>query len=151
MIRPPTWDGNPSSWRHYQDEVKIWTLGQDLDVKYCLAARLVRNLTGPARRAAFALPEAALMATDENKKAGIENVMKKLKETFGDDSYVRKGESLEEFFGKVSDSRYRRQSGERLVDWITRWDEGVHKARQGLAPQAPWKPRTPEDPTRTRR
>ena len=127
---PPSWDGNPTSWRHYQDEVRIWTLGQDLDVKYCLAARLIRNLTGPARRAALTIAEADLLAIDSNKKIGIQNVMAKLKETFGDDSVVRKGESIEEFFGKVADSRYRRQAGERLVDWITRWDEGVHKLEE---------------------
>ena len=112
------------------DEVRIWTLGQDLEVKYCLAARLIRNLTGATRRAALSIPEADLLATDQNKKAGIQAVMLKLKETFGDDSVVRKGESLEEFFGKVSDSKYRRQTGERLVDWITRWDEGVQKLEE---------------------
>ena len=72
---PPSWDGNPTSWRHYQDEVRIWTLGQDLDVKYCLAARLIRNLTGPARRAALTIAEADLLAIDSNKKIGIQNVM----------------------------------------------------------------------------
>ena len=102
---PPTWDGNPTMRRPFKDEVRIWTLGCDLEVKYCIAARLVRNLTGPARRAALTLKYDELLATDSNKKAGIENEMKKLQDTFGDDSVVRKGESLEEFFGKVTDSK----------------------------------------------
>ncbi len=100
----PTWDGNPTTWRPFKDEVRIWTLGCDADVKYCIAARLVRNLTGPARRAALTLKEDELQPTDVNKKAGIQAVMAKLMKTFGDDSVVRKGESLEEFFGKVADS-----------------------------------------------
>ncbi len=68
------------------------------------------------------LGEDELKATDQDKKAGITNVMKKLADTFGDDSVSRRGESLEEFFGKVSDSKYRRNTGERIVDWITRWE-----------------------------
>ena len=82
---PPTWDGNPGTWRPFKDEVRIWTLGQDLEVKYCFAARLIRNLTGAARRAALSIPEADLLATDQNKKAGIQAMMLRLKETFGDD------------------------------------------------------------------
>ena len=75
---PLTWDGNPGTWRPFKDEVRIWTLGQDLEVKYCLAARLIRNLTGAARRAALSIPEADLLPTDQNKKAGIQAVMLKL-------------------------------------------------------------------------
>ena len=78
---PPSWDGNTTTWRHYQDEVRIWTLGQDLDVTYCLASRLIRNLSGAARRAALTVAEDDLLAIERNKKAGIQNVMAKLRET----------------------------------------------------------------------
>ena len=74
---PPTWDGNPGTCRPFKDEVRIWTLGQDLEEKYCLEARLIRNLTGAARRAALSIPEADLLATDQNKKAGIQAVIER--------------------------------------------------------------------------
>ena len=37
----PSWDGNPASFRRYSDEVRIWALGENLDVV---------GLQGPQRR-----------------------------------------------------------------------------------------------------
>ena len=37
---PPSWDGNPERWQTYKDEVRIWILGTNLDVGYCVAAAL---------------------------------------------------------------------------------------------------------------
>eukprot|EP00959_Pyramimonas_sp_CCMP1952_P230971 4828503-Pyramimonas_sp.AAC.1 len=51
----PHWDGNPASWHTYKDEVRIWTLGLNLDVPYSLAARMIRKLKGAARRKALTL------------------------------------------------------------------------------------------------
>ena len=57
----PAWNGDPSGWKSYRDEVRIWALGEKLDVEYSLAARLVSRLGGPARRAAMGLKDSDLM------------------------------------------------------------------------------------------
>ena len=50
----PQWDGNPTSWRRYKDEVRVWLLAERTDnISYSLAARLIQRLTGAARRVAF--------------------------------------------------------------------------------------------------
>ena len=49
----PSWNGNPETWQQYKEDVRIWTLGTKLDVEYSLAARLVSNLRGAARRLGF--------------------------------------------------------------------------------------------------
>ena len=47
---PPGWDGNPSRWQTYRDEVRLWCLASNLKVKhlcvYQLFPKLV-NLTVP--------------------------------------------------------------------------------------------------------
>ena len=57
---PPSWDGNPERWQTYKDEVRIWTLGTNLDVGYCVAARLVSALRGSARRVGLAMADNVL-------------------------------------------------------------------------------------------
>ena len=64
--RIPSWNGHPDGWKNYKEEVRIWMLGSKLDVQYCLAARLVENLSGPARQIGLRMAEAEL----EAKKGG---------------------------------------------------------------------------------
>ena len=45
----PTWNGNAAKWESFRDEIRVWRLGENENVKYSLAARLVSGLTGPAR------------------------------------------------------------------------------------------------------
>ena len=47
--RIPGWDGNPQTWWRYKQDVELWLEGEDLEVKYSLAARMVQKLTGTAR------------------------------------------------------------------------------------------------------
>ena len=47
--RVPTWNGNAAEWESFRDEIRVWRLGENLNVKYSLAARLVSGLSGPAR------------------------------------------------------------------------------------------------------
>ncbi|CAE8692144.1 unnamed protein product [Polarella glacialis] len=49
----PTWDGNPTGWQRYLEELLLLLASEDLDVKYCIAAQ---NLTGSARRCALRIP-----------------------------------------------------------------------------------------------
>ena len=59
--RIPNWDSNPSTFYEYKDAVKIWALGENLDVNYCVAARLIPHLSGAAYTIATTIPEADLM------------------------------------------------------------------------------------------
>ena len=124
----PSWNGNPADWQAYKEEVRIWKLGCDWTVKYCVAVRLVAKLSGSARRAALELQDAALKGTEQYPQKGVANLMNKLAETLGGEAEVRKGESLEHFFGPITPGlKYCRRPGERIADWITRWDEGVRR------------------------
>ena len=44
-----TWNGNAAKWESFRDEIRVWRLGENLNVKYSLTARLVSGLSGPAR------------------------------------------------------------------------------------------------------
>ena len=37
----PQWDGDPSGWRDYQQEVRLYKTGENLEVNWSVAARLV--------------------------------------------------------------------------------------------------------------
>ena len=135
--RIPRWDGNPSTRQRFRDEVRLWILSEDLSVGYSLAARLVKNLTGPARRACLALTDEELIAKPAiqevrneagqvvvqgrpaNLRAGIDNVLRALDRSLGDEAAVRKGTSMADFF---ESHKLHRSSGERMAEWITRWD-----------------------------
>ena len=126
----PTWDGNPSAWTTFSNEVKLWRLSENLEVNFSLASRLVRKLSGSARRAVASLGEEQLhpayipeegqtpltVPADQKawrNKRGIENVMAKLLQDLGQQKPVRKGESLYELIsgrrstcgGEASESR----------------------------------------------
>ena len=40
----PTWNGNVAKWESFRDEIRVWRLGKNLNVKYSLTARLVSGL-----------------------------------------------------------------------------------------------------------
>ena len=127
--RVPSWDGNPLTRQTFLEEVKLWALSEDLDAKYSLAARLVKNLKGPARRACHSLTPKELAPVRAKKEgdreylmAGINNVFQRLEHALGVEPATRKGQKMEAFFGT---QKYWRHPGERVADWTTRWNEGV--------------------------
>ena len=112
--RIPSWNGDPATWTSFSDEVKLWRLSENMEVNFSLASRLVRQLSGSARRAVAKLPADELhppyvaapgtTLDPSEKKAwrntrGIDNVMAKLLKDLGQQKPVRKGQSLHEFFG----------------------------------------------------
>ena len=135
---PPSWDGNPERWQTYKDEVRIWTLGTNLDVGYCVAARLVSALRGSARRVGLSMadndlePDQGAEASEgvparpKNLKKGIQNLMARL-QTLAPADTKRRGGYMKEFF---KDEKYRRRQGERIAEWISRWEEGVERLSQ---------------------
>ncbi|CAK0841034.1 unnamed protein product, partial [Prorocentrum cordatum] len=107
----PVWHGAPQGWRRYGDGVKIWALGTSLDVNCCVTALLVSKLKGTARQAA-------------DNVRGTNNVLLALEAAFNPQQAVRRGESKGEFF---ESQRYNRRSGERITDFIPRFEEGLQR------------------------
>ncbi len=56
----PKWDGAPQGWRRYRGDVEIWALGTNLEVNYCVAARLVSRLKGASQRVGLRIPREQL-------------------------------------------------------------------------------------------
>ena len=69
----------------FRDEVRVWRLGENLNVKYSLAARLVSGLSGPARMTCMTMdadqlhppPGDGPVATADERRniAGLDHVM----------------------------------------------------------------------------
>ncbi len=131
----PTWDGNPIGYKAYKDSVRIWLLGEKLDVEYSLAARLVQNLSGSARTLGNSMLDEELMPDPvptgdgeeppEHKKrrllAGIDRLLKKL-EQLRPEGPVRKGMTMFEFFRST---KWWRRPQERIHEYMARFDMGV--------------------------
>ena len=81
----PTWNGNAAKWESFRDEIRVWRLGENLHVKYSLAARLVSGLSFPARLTCITMdadqlhppPGDGPVATADERRnfAGLDNVM----------------------------------------------------------------------------
>ena len=129
----PQWDGDPSGWRDYQQEVRLYKTSENLEVNWSVAARLVGGLRGAARRVGLAMTDQELLPTARNitdnlerkadrNRRGIEALMTRLEAELGQQRPQKKGESLEMFF--VS-NKLQRKRGERITDYITRFEEGI--------------------------
>ena len=59
----PQWDGDPSD---YQQEVRLYKTGENLEVNWSVAARLVGGLKGAARRVGLAMTDQELLPTARN-------------------------------------------------------------------------------------
>ena len=127
------WDGDPSGWRDYQQEVRLYKTGENLEVNWSVAARLVGGLRRAARRVCLAMTDQELLPTARNitdslerkadrNRRGIEALMTRLEAELGQQRPQKKGESLEIFF--VS-NMLQRKRGERITDYITRFEEGI--------------------------
>ena len=124
----PQWDGDPSAWRDYQQEVRLYKTRANLEVNWSVAARL-----GAARRVGLAMTDQELLPTARNitdnlerkadrNRRGIEALMTRLEAELGQQRPQKKGESLEMFFAS---NKLQRKRGERITDYITRFEEGI--------------------------
>ena len=135
-LRIPTWNGNPQTFRQYEQDVKIWLMGTKLDVDYSIAARLVSRLSGSAARTARRMAEVDLMptrpadpavpATREQLMKGVNNLLDKLRELAPQKEAYR-GELMKEFF---KEDKLKRRAGERITDWSIRWHESAELLEQ---------------------
>ena len=67
------------------------------------------------------------VAAPNDFRKGIDNVLARLELTLGDQKSVRRGISMNDFFRERT---YHRRNGERVADWITRWDEGIARLEE---------------------
>ena len=81
----PTWNGNAAKWESFRAEIRVWRLGENLNVKYSLAAKLVSGLSVPARKTCMSMcadqlhppPGNGHVATADERRniTGLDNVM----------------------------------------------------------------------------
>ena len=74
-----------AKWESFRDEIRVWRLGENLNVKYSFAARLVSGLSGQARMTCMTMDADQLhppsgngpvaTADDRRNIAGLDNVM----------------------------------------------------------------------------
>ena len=111
------------------DEIRVWRLGENLKVKYSLAARNVSGLLGPARMTCMSMdadqlhppPGGGLVATADERRniADLDNVMSVLQSS----PLVKKlpapqNELLHAFF---RDDSLARTKGEPIAVWLVRY------------------------------
>ena len=124
----PKFSGDPTQWNNYRDDVRLWLLAEKQDVYFCLAARLVRGLSGSARRVCLKMTKEELSArpaTDTvpaDLERGVNNVLNRLEESLGMTKASRKGTALDKF---LATRRFWRLRQEPISSWLSRWDLGV--------------------------
>ena len=128
-------------WESFRDEIRVWRLGENLNVKYSLAARLVSGLSRPARMACVTMDAEQLhphpgngpVATADERRniAGLDNVMSMLQTSpLVKKLPARKNELLHAFF---RDDSLARTKGEPIAIWLVRYNEQLDKLnRVGL-------------------
>ena len=119
----------------------MWRLGENLNVKCSLAARIVPGLSGPARMTCMTMdadqlhppPGNGLVATADERRniAGLDNVMNVLQSSpLVKKLPARKNELLHAFF---RDDSLARTNGEPIAMWPVRYNEQLGKLnRVGL-------------------
>jgi hypothetical protein len=148
----PCWDGDPTKWAQYMEDMLIWFDGEDLDVSYNLTSRCIQNLSGSARRAALAIPKADLqplrrarvvpqssvdrdndlvlpevqVQVEQDLARGINNLLRYLEQSLQPDPAVRKGQTMKEFFAT---QQYHRQAGESVRSFLNRFGIGMSQMR----------------------
>ena len=144
--RIPGWDGAPPTWRRFKRAVDIWLEGENLDVPYSLAARMVQKLTGTARNRADLIPlkelrpiraSPAVEAVEASEgveaveaqpaiaadlTAGIRRLMAELESMPGIPKVVKAGNSRSWFYDQLS-----RRRGEPMSAWLTRFRLGLQR------------------------
>ena len=137
----PTWNGDAAKWESFRDEIRVWRLGENLNVKHSLAARLVSGLSGPARMTCMTMDAdqlhpppgdgPAATADERRNVAGLDNVMNVLQlSPLVKKLPVRKNELLHVFF---RDDSLARSKSEPIAMWLVRYNEQLGKLnRVGL-------------------
>ena len=130
----PTWNGNAAKWESFRDEIRVWRLGENLNVKYSLAAKLVSGLSGPARMTCMTIDadqlhpppgDGPVAAADERRNiASLDNVMSVLQTSPLVKMLPARKNILHSFFRNDSLARTK---GEPIAMWLVRYNEQLGK------------------------
>ena len=131
----PTWKGNAAKWQPLRDEIRVWRLGEIFNLKFCLAARLVSGLSGPARLTCMTMDaeqlvpppnEGPVATADERPNVpGLDHVMNVLRlSPLVKKLPARKNELLHSFFRNDSLARTKSQP---IAMWLVRFCEQLGK------------------------
>ena len=126
-------DSDPNGWRDDQQEVRLYRTGENLEVNWSIAARLVGGLKGVAGRVGLAITDQELLPSARNipdngerkadrNRRGIEALMTRLETRLGQQRPQIKGESVETF---SATNKLQRERGERVTDNSTRFEDGI--------------------------
>ena len=144
----PTWDGQPQTFPGFQDEIELYLLGSDMDVKVSLAARISQKLKGAPRRVALSMkrdlfpkdlsgsesdgqggrrPKRGTRTNEEANRLGIKRLVDKLKSQLQPGKQDLKGEKMVRFFGS---SRGFRRKGQRMLEHNTFFEQSLFELEE---------------------
>ena len=130
----PRWNGDPSTFKRWEQEVTIFTYTCELTKKKCYAAILLSGLSGIAKTAALQVsmdrlrpfPSDADLKKDETweamNKLGITNLVKHLKDNLLRSTPIERGNRMYDFF---STQKYCRKRGMRMAEYNLLFQQGV--------------------------
>ena len=96
----PKWDGNPTTWRRWLEDVKIWKLASKKPKAEDTwpAGKMIQSLTGSARHIALRLTEVQLTATQENPWKGTDSIVQLLQQELIPAQELRQADAVSRFF-----------------------------------------------------
>ena len=128
----PGWNGDPATWDEFEEKVRFFKLASDMSRARSFAASIVLKLSGTAKSVAKEMPDVDLLpfapiipaegeGADQYRKPhhwayanakGVDNLMKKLKDTLCIQKPIMKAQRLAEFF---ETRKYWRKKGQRMA------------------------------------
>ena len=127
LSRVPAWNGHPETFPAFEDEIELYILGENLDVKVSLAARVAQKLRGASRRIALSMKRDLLplpnsgseddgsggrrklpvRTSEQANRVGLKRLVERLRSDLQPGKQDLKGEKLHVFFGTTK--LYRRR------------------------------------------
>eukprot|EP00971_Amphidinium_carterae_P225817 4478790-Amphidinium_carterae.2 len=108
----PNWDGNPTTWRRWKEDVKVWQLSckKPADGDTWPAGRMLARLTGSARAVALRITHDRLSSTQEAPWRGVTVLMDLLAQELIPRQELRQTDALSRFYEGDSGVRRAGQS-----------------------------------------
>ena len=126
LSRVPVWNGHPETFPAFEDEIELYILGENLDVKVSLAARVAQKLRGASRRIALSMKRDLFplsnsgsedgaggrrklppRTSEQANRVGLKRLLERLRSDLQPGKQDLKGEKLHVFFGTTK--LYRRR------------------------------------------
>eukprot|EP00971_Amphidinium_carterae_P029637 582856-Amphidinium_carterae.2 len=136
----PSWDGNPTTWRRWKEDVKVWELSckRPSPGDTWPAGRMLARLTGSARAVALRIPYDRLVSTQEVPWIGVNVLMELLEQDLIPRQELRQTDALSRFYDGDAGARRAGQSMHAFNSYFLQEveklrDEGIHTERMLLA------------------